>query len=69
MSEFNLTKSSARLVLSCLEDHNTTLLRQIDNFRKMKGSIEDDLYKTINTRYQEELELVQQTIWSIEDGL
>jgi hypothetical protein len=67
MAEFQLTSTSTRLVLSCLDDSCGSILRKIDNLRKMKGSIDDELYKSINTRYQEELQLVQQTVTSIED--
>lgn len=67
MAEFHLTTTSTRLVLACLDDYCGDILRKIDNLRKMKGSIDDDLYKSINKRYQEELELLQQTVSAIED--
>jgi len=67
MAEFQLTSASTRLVLTCLDDSCGSILRKIDNLRKMKGSIDDALYKSINTRYQEELQLVQQTVADIEE--
>jgi len=67
MADFQLTSESTRLVLACLDDSCGSILRKIDNLRKMKGSIDDDLYKSINTRYQEELQLVQQTVADIEE--
>ena len=62
MVQLSLEHSSIRLVLSCLNDQCVAILRRIDNLRKMKGSIDDRLYDSINIRYQEELQLVQHTI-------
>lgn len=66
MLTINLEERNVRLMLSCLDDNCGSVLRKIDNLRKMKGSIDDDLYKSINIRYQEDLQLVQQTIMVIE---
>lgn len=66
MSQFNVSDESLRLILSCLEDRNTTILRKTDNLRKMKDSLADDLYESINRRYQEDLSLIDETIEAIE---
>lgn len=66
MLSLNLDASSARLILFCLEEKSYVVLRRIDNLRKMKDSIDDELYHSISNRYQEELELVQNAIVLIE---
>jgi len=66
MAKFNLDDSSIRLILHGLDDKSTVLLRKIDNLRKMKGSIDDELYDSINIRYQEDLQLLEHTVMIIE---
>jgi Mg2+ and Co2+ transporter CorA len=61
-----VNSEGVRLILSCLEDRNTTILRKTDNLRKMKDSLSDDLYESINRRYQEDLSLIDETIGTIE---
>ena len=66
MVQLNINDVGIRLILSGLEDKNTVLLRKTDNLRKMKDSIADDLYESINRRYQEDLSLIDETIGIIE---
>lgn len=66
MVQLNISDVGIRLILSGLEDKNTVLLRKTDNLRKMKDSIADDLYESINRRYQEDLSLIDETIGIIE---
>lgn len=66
MVQLNISDVGIRLILSGLEDKNTVLLRKTDNLRKMKDSIADDLYESINRRYQEDLSLIDETIGLIE---
>lgn len=66
MFQVNISDEGIRLILSCLEDRNTTILRKTDNLRKMKDSLDDDLYESINRRYQEDLSLIDKTIEAIE---
>lgn len=66
MFQVNINDEGIRLILSCLEDRNTTILRKTDNLRKMKDSLDDDLYESINRRYQEDLSLIDKTIEAIE---
>jgi Mg2+ and Co2+ transporter CorA len=66
MAQLDISDVGIRLILSGLEDKNTVLLRKTDNLRKMKDSIADDLYDSINRRYQEDLSLIDETIGIIE---
>lgn len=66
MVNINISNESVRLLLSSLEDRNTSILRKTDNLRKMKESISNELYDSINRRYQEDLSLIDDTIEAIE---
>ena len=67
MGNFNLSDPQVRFLFSCIDDRCAVILRRIDNLRKMKESIDDELYKAINDGYQEDLRLLHETVLILQD--
>ena len=67
MGTFNLSDSQVRFILSCVEDRRDILLRKSDNLRKMKGSIDDELYNFFMDSHQSELHLLHDTSLILRD--
>ena len=67
MGTFNLSDSQVRFILSCVEDRRDILLRKSDNLRKMKGSIDDELYNFFMDSHQSELHLLYDTSLILQD--
>ena len=67
MAAYNLSDSQVRFILSCVEDRRDILLRKSDNLRKMKGSIDDELYNFFMDSHQSELHLLHYTSLILQD--
>jgi hypothetical protein len=66
MADFKLNDTQVRFILSCVEDRRDIVLRKADNLRKMKGTIDDELFEFIMESHQAELHLLHQTVVTLQ---
>ncbi len=61
MAAYELDPTQVRLILSSIVDNQNAILRKIDNLRRMKESIDEELHDSIMKTYQSELYLIHHT--------
>jgi hypothetical protein len=61
MAAYELDPTQVRLVLSSIVDNQTSILRKIDNLRRMKESLDEELHDSILRAYNHDLYLIHQT--------
>ena len=61
MAAYELDPTQVRLVLSSIVDNQSSILRKIDNLRRMKESLDEELHDSILRAYNHELHLIHHT--------